>query len=180
MHRYRKALIVIVLVASVTSLTAAYPLANIVFNDNQSGWFTTDNIGEYGNDLDSRVDPGDPIFTGHPSYVMGSDNARMLFDMPRIHYYGNTFLGTWAGDRFYRNLTVALENGEAEYAISGPMTEKVLELNASAEQAFTKHYCRVETDGLYEKTNAELYRYVENTSDCPEDRLPDVENMSSK
>lgn len=178
MHRYRKVLVAIVLVTSITSISAAYPLTNVV-GGNEAGWFTVDNIDAYGDDLDSRVDPGDEIFTGHPSYVMGSDNARLLNDVPRAHYYAVSFTGTEIGDAYYRNLTRAFESGTAEYVISGPMTKRILIRNDTAEAAFVANYCRVETDGLYNETHANLYRWVGDTSDCPNEKRPNVANMSS-
>lgn len=178
MHRYRKVLVVIVIVMSITSITAAYPLTNVV-GGNDAGWFTVNNINEYGDDLDRRVSPGDEIFTGHPSYVITSDNARLLFNVPRAHYYAVSFTNTTIGDVFYENLTGAFESGRANYVISGPMTKRILERNATAEQAFVRNYCIVDTDGLYDETNANLYIWVGDTSDCPEEKRPNVSNMSS-
>lgn len=178
MNKTQTALVVVVLIASITSMSAAYPLTNVVIHDNEAGWFTLENLQEYGDDLDSRVAPGDPVFTGHPSYVMESENARLLFDLPRVQYYAYTFNDTWMGDQLYRNLTAALENGDAEYAVANTMTRQTLRYNTTAQRAFEKHYCRVKTDGLYAKTDAQLYKWVPNSSDCPPDRRPDVRNMS--
>ena len=179
MNNTHTALIAVVLVAAITSTAAAYPLTNIVVDDNAGGWFTIENVQEYGDDLDSRVEPGEAIFTGHPAYVMDSENARLLFDLPRVQYYGYTFNDTWMGDQLYQNLSVAFETGSVEYVISGTMTRQTLRYNTTVESAFESNYCRVETDGLYAETDANLYRYVENGSECPVDRRPDVSNMST-
>ena len=178
MNKTQLALVAIVLVAAITSVFAAYPLTNVALHDNESGWFTIDNLESYGDDLDSRVGPGEVIFTGHPSYVMNSDNARLWRDLPRVQYYAYTFNDTYLGDALYENLTTAFRDGTIQYAISGTMTRQTLRYNNTAEAAFTAHYCRVETDGLYARTDANLYRWVANSSVCPPERRPDVRNMS--
>lgn len=179
MNNWQKVFVVVVLVATVTSLAAAYPLTNVVVNDNKAGWFTLDNIEKYGDDLDDRVEPGGTVFTGHPAYVMESENARLVLDMPRVHYYAITFTNTDVGNAMFRNLTTAFESGKAKYAVSGPMTQKILELNQTARRAFVDHYCRVETDGLYNRTHANLYKWVPDSSDCPPDHRVNVGNMTA-
>jgi len=155
---------------------------NIV-TGNQAGWFSMQNIDEYGDDLDARAEQhgGEVVvFTGHPSYVMDADNARLLHDQPRNHYFASTFTNTTVGDRWYRNLTRALRTGQVDIAVSGPMTETILEFNQTAAKAFVTHYCRVEdaeAQRLYGRTHATLYRY---NPDCAEHRRPDIEDLSEK
>lgn len=178
MNKKQIAFVLVVLVATITSVFAAYPLTNVALYDNEAGWFTIDNLEDYGDDLDSRVAPGEETFTGHPAYVMNSDNARLWADLPRVQYYAYTFNDTNMGDRFYENLTAAFRDGTIEYAISGTMTRQVLRYNNTAQHTFSNHYCRVETDGLYERTDANLYKWVPNSTQCPPEHRPDVLNMS--
>lgn len=173
--RKQAILAIAIFLAVTSSLAGAYPLTNIVVNDNQGGWFTVDNIETYGDDLDERVGDG-YVFTGHPSYVADSD-ARLLMNMSRIHYFALSFDGTAVGDRFFQNLTNDLRNGTAKWAIGGPMTTAILEHNETAKTAFLNHYCIAddqEAQRLYNRTGGTLYIYVENGSECPPERQPDL------
>jgi len=178
MNHTRKLLVTLVVVGVVVSTLSAFPLTNIVFHDNADGWFTMQNIDDYGADLDERAEDGELIvFTGHPSYVMDSDKARLLFDMPRNHYFAMTFVGTDVGNAFYDRLAEALRTGQADVAIAGPMTESILEHDQETKKAFVDNYCRVddpEAQELYSRTHATLYRYE---PDCPAARQPNVEQM---
>jgi hypothetical protein len=176
MNRQRTVFVVALAVAAVLSLVACYPLTNIL-TGNEGGWFSMQNIDEYGDDLDARAERhgGEVVvFTGHPSYVMDADNARLLNDQPRNHYFASTFNDSRAGDRWYRNLTRALRTGQVDIAVSGPMTETILEQNQTAGTAFLNHYCRVEdpeAQRLYGRTHATLYEYE---PDCPDQRRPNI------
>jgi len=178
MNRQQEAFVVLLAAATILSLAAGYPLTNVL-TGNEGGWFTMDNIGKYGSDLDGRATDGEVVvFTGHPSYVIAADDARLVFDMPRGHYYASTFNDTEIGDQFYRNLSQGLRSGRIDVAVAGPMTEAILKQNATAQRAFLTHYCRVpeaEAQVLYNKTHATLYRHQ---PECPEHRRPNVENMS--
>ena len=166
MNRQRQAFVVLLVVAALVSMAACYPLVNVV-QGNPAGWFTMDNLDDYGDDLDERENVT-TVFTGHPSYVIDSDDVRLLFDMPRIHYYAITFNDTDLGDEFYARLTRALQEGRAEVAIDGAMTEAILRHNQTAAQAFSNHYCPVtdsDTHRLYNRTHATLYQWTDD-ADC--------------
>jgi len=174
MNKKRTLLVVTLCLGIVFSTAAAYPLTNIVVDDNKGGWFTTGSAQEYGADLDARVDPGEPVLTGHPTYVASSDKARLLFDMPRMQYYIQMWNDTEEGDEFYRNLTVAIRNVTATYAIRAEMLDQILAHNQTARTAFQRHYCRVENKSvqrLYNQTGGTLYRWSPPGS-CPESRRP--------
>lgn len=176
MNRLGVILVVALVVGSGAALGTGEPLATVAFDDNPDGWFTPATLAAYGDDLDERVVPGERVFTGHPAYVMESDDARLVFDRPRIHYFAVTFRGTSHGDRQYRRLAAALSNGSAPYAIGNEMTTLMLQWDgaAPARQAFEEHYCAVdepETQRLYNRTGATLYRYQ---PDCPADRRPQI------
>lgn len=163
MNNYRVLFIVVVLLGGVTAFATTHPLTNVAIDDNDSGWFTFDNLDDYGADLDRRLGADGYVFTGHPAYLMASDKAHLLYDMPRIHYFATTFGGTDVGDRFYANVTRALETGTADLAIAGPMTQAVLEEHGPAAEAFLANYCVVsdrETVALYNRTHSKLYRYA--------------------
>lgn len=180
MNRQRTVFLVAMVAAIVVSATACYPLVNVL-RGNPAGWFTMDNIDGYGGDLDARAEEHGGelvVFTGHPSYVMAADDARLLFDMPRNHYYAATFNDTRYGDRWYQNLTQAFQTGRADIAIAGPMTEAILKQNTTAASAFANNYCRVkdvDAQQLYAQTHSTLYVYE---PDCPASRRPTIENMS--
>lgn len=171
---HRKTFVGLLLVGAIISGAACYPLMNVL-QGNPAGWFTMDNIDDYGDDLDERAKENGGqlvVFTGHPSYVIGADNARLLFDMPRNHYYASTFNNTTLGNEFYSNLTNAFQTGQADVAISGPMTEAMLEQNATAAAAFHENYCRVQdpkAQALYNATDSTLYVHQR---DCPAYRRP--------
>jgi hypothetical protein len=179
MNRQRQAFVVLLTVAVVVSTAAAFPLTNTL-RGNPDGWFTINNLDEYGEDLDARANSDVVVFTGHPSYVIASEQARLLFDMPRIHYFASTFNDTEVGDDFYRRLIRALRTGRADLAIAGPMTEAIIENNSTAETAFATNYCRVadaETQWLYNRTHSTIFAYE---PDCPAARQPAVENLSDE
>lgn len=173
-HNPYRVLLVVALVLGVVVTTAgAFPLTNIVIDDNADGWFTMETISQYGDDLDERGDPA-IVFSGHPGYMIGAGEAHLLYDMPRAQYFAVTFAGTPTGDRFFDRLTTSLRRGEAEFVIYEDMTRQTLEQNATATRAFERHYCRVtdpETVALYDETGATLYRYQ---ADCPAERRPEV------
>lgn len=180
MNRKRSVFVVLLVGAVILSAAACYPLVNVL-RGNPAGWFTMDNVDDYGDDLDARaVQHGGEIvvFTGHPGYVMGSENARLVFDMPRNHYYASTFNDTRVGDEWYAKLTRALRQGRADITIGGPMTEVILEQNSSAATAFRTHYCRADepdAQALYNRTHGSLYIYE---PECPESRQPVIQELS--
>lgn len=178
MNRLRGILVATVALSIVVSFGGAYPLTNTLVYDNADGWFTTGNLNEYGDDLDGRLDNGDVIFSGHPAYVIESDDARLVFDRPRVHYFAVTFRGTSLGDQQYRELADTLNSGRVPYVINNDMTRNMLRWNGSgvARQAFLTNYCRVQdadAQRLYDRTNATLYEYVGGAT-CESERQPSV------
>lgn len=168
-ERHVRALLVVGLALAVAfSMLAQFPLMNIVYNDNEAGWFTTASIQSYGDDLDGRVEAGTPILTGHPSYVASADEARLLFDRPRLQYWAKLWNDSEGGDDFYARLTASIRNGTAPYAVRAEMLDEVLQRNQTAARAFERHYCPVtdwETQHLYNRTGATLYRWT--GGECP-------------
>jgi len=174
MDNKRALLVAAVCLGVVISTASAYPLMNIVVYNNEGGWFTTESAQAYGEDLDSRVGPGEPVLTGHPTYLASAEEARLLFDMPRMQYYAEMWNDTESGDEFYRNLTVAIRNGTAQYAVHAEMLDQVLAHNATAQRAFERHYCRVPNESvqeLYNETGATLYRWSQPDT-CSQQRSP--------
>jgi len=172
-------LVAAVLVGTLASAGTSSPLANPTFEDNSHGWFTTSNLEAYGDDLDRRIGDNDSgvIFTGHPAYVIESDEARLLFDMPRAHYFAISWNGTAVGNELYANITAAIRDGRAEWAIDNTMTDTMLESNATLRAAYETHYCRVDdrqTARLYAQTDATLLRWVPNQSACPAGQRPEI------
>lgn len=172
MNKLAALLVVAIVLGAGASAATSHPFGNVAFDDNTDGWFTTSNLEAYGDDLDQRIEgQSGYVFTGHPAYVMDSQKARLLFDMPRIHYFAIMWNNTQAGNQMYANLTVALRDGRAKWAINNTMTDTLLEKNETARNAFNANYCRVddpETRALYNRTDATLYRWVGNESACPE------------
>lgn len=178
MNRLRGVLVATVVLAVVVSFGGAYPITNTLMQDNADGWFTTANLNEYGDDLNGRLDSGDVVFSGHPAYVIESDDARLVFNRPRVHYFAVTFRGTELGDRQYQNLADRLNSGEVPYAINNDMTRNMLRWDGAqpAREAFIRNYCEVdEADAqrLYDRTNATLYEYVGDGA-CPSVDRPAV------
>jgi len=81
----RVVLAVAVVLSVVSSAGAAYPITNVVVDDNSGGWFTVDSLTEYADDIDNRTEPGDTVFAANPSYVALSD-AKMPADDSRLYY----------------------------------------------------------------------------------------------
>lgn len=174
----RLLLIGVLVLAVITSFGAAFPLTNVLLYGNADGWFTPSNLDDYGESLDKRLEPGDVVFTGHPAYVIESEDSELLFDRPRLHYFAVTYRGTPLGDRQYRRIAAALRNGTAEYAIGNDMTRNMLGWTGSApaRNAYLNNFCAVadpQTQRLYDRTNATLYRYVGNDY-CPPGRRPTI------
>lgn len=158
----RTLLTVAIALGVVVSGASAHPVTNIVLDDNEDGWFTTHNIGEYADDLDQRTDPGDVVFTANPSYVALSD-ARMVNDNARIHYVAATFHDNSWGPHLpmYKRLADGFRSGEIRYVIMTSLSVKMLRYNETARTAFEQNYCRVESaDELYQETGAYLYKWT--------------------
>lgn len=173
MDSLKVALAIAILLGGGASAATSTPFSNTALDDNEAGWFTVDNLDAYGDDFDRRIDGSATVLSGHPAYVMDSDDARLLFDMPRMHYYYLTFMDTDLGQEFQTRLIEAIHTGQAEYAIDNSMTTAMLEQNRTLAKAFRSHYCLVddaETRALYNRTDATLYRWVENESACPPER----------
>jgi len=175
MNELKAVFLAAILIGALGSVSTSQPFTEPVLNDNEAGWFTVQNINEYGDDLDARSNGSMTIFTGHPAYVMNSQNVSLLFDMPRIHYFASTFNGTPVANQLYSRLSVALRNGTAKYTVMAKMTANILRFNKTVYRAFKAHYCSVDDEGttrLYDKTDATLYRWVPDSGDCaPENRL---------
>lgn len=170
-------LAVVIVLGGGTSMATGHPFSNVALDGNDDGWFTTENLDAYGDDLDGRLEPGEWVFSAHPAYVMESDDARLVFDRPRTHYFAITFQGTNVGDRQYQRLARAFANGSVPYAIVDNTTRNMLSWEGAffARKAFEDYYCRVdddETQALYNRTDATLYRYAWT---CPDDRRPDID-----
>lgn len=164
--RLQTVAVAVVICSLLVSSMGAYPLTNVALDGNDGGWFTMQNLEEYQDDLEGRVGDGDVVFTGHPSYVAGSD-ARLLFDMPRMHYFAATFKDTHLGARLQERLRRALDSGEVKYAIAGPMTEKIISYDEKTESTFYENYQRVfHPGGLYNKTDAGLYKHKSYIGQC--------------
>lgn len=175
MNRLQHILVGAIVIGILASTLTAFPLMNVVLYDNADGWFTMDNIDDYGDDLDSRSNNTVVVFTAHPSYVMGSDDARLLFDRPRIHYFAITLRGTELGDQQYERIATALRDGRVSYAINDNMTTNMLQWDGAgdARQALRENYCAVQepdTQQLYNQTGATLHEYVGNDTCAPGDR----------
>lgn len=173
MNKKQTLFAVAIALAVLVSLLSAYPLTNIVLDGNDGGWFTVETIHEYGDDLDERVEPGERVFAGHPSYVAAADQTRLVFDMPRIQYYAVTWNGSGAGDEFFATLAAQLRSGNVSHAVHEDMTMQILRRNESVRQAYASNYCRVDDPAaqrLYNQTGATLYKYTNTT--CPVERRP--------
>jgi len=176
MNRKQMLLVVAIILGVVVSLLSAYPLTNVVLDGNDGGWFTVDNIHEYGDDLDDRAKPGDRVFAGHPSYVAAADHTRLVFDMPRIQYYATTWNGSGAGDEFFATLAAKLRSGNVTYSVHDDMTREILQQNKSVRQVYISNYCRVddpEAQRLYNETGATLYQFNESCPTAERPPLPD-------
>jgi len=172
-------LLIGVLIGTAASAGTSHPLANVALEDNSDGWFTTSNLEAYGDDLDERVAAsGSPyILTGHPAYLIEADRAKLLFDMPRAHYFAISWNNTSHGDRFFANMTAAIRDGRAHWAINNTMTGTMMEKNSTLATAYEDHYCRVEdaeTAELYDQTDSTLLIWVPHEDVCPPERRPDV------
>lgn len=177
MNHRAAVLVTAVVIGTVASMATGQPFAAVAFGSGDGDWFTTGNLDDYGDDLDERLAPGERVFSGHPAYVAESDDARLVFDRPRVHYFAVTFRGTEMGDRQYRRLATALSNGSVPLAIDNTMTTNFLRWDGAtpARQAFEAHYCAVSDDAtreLYDRTNATLYRHAPS---CSADRRPEID-----
>lgn len=157
----------------VTSGVTAQPLAGPTVDNDESQWFTMTNIPEYQDDLEQKVDDGGVVFTGHPTYVAGTD-VTMPMDDPRIHYRMSTFATEkgpqWPAAEMYDHVSPRLANGTYEYLILDTMSARMLQyaLDYDLLDHSDLEYCRVESaDDLYADTGSILY---EHNAECPEDQ----------
>jgi len=155
----RAVLAVAIVLSLINTSAAAYPITNIVINDNSGEWFTIDSVQEYGDDMDARTQPGDEVLAANPSYVALS-HADMVRDNSRLYYTLVSYKDSGPGRDIYEHIIPRMQNGTIQYVIYTGMVEDMLSWNSSAVAAFESNYCPVETDGLYQKTNATLYRYT--------------------
>jgi len=154
----RVVLALAVILAVVNTSAAAYPITNLVVNDNSGGWFTVDNVQQYGDDMDARTDGGEEVLAANPSYVALS-HATMVGDNARLYYTLISYEDSGPAADIYEYLLPRLRNGSIEYVVYSPLVEEMLYFNQSVARAFDSHYCPVDTDGLYEQTDATLYQY---------------------
>lgn len=152
-------LAVAVVLALINTSAAAYPIVNVAVDDNSGGWFTVDSVQEYGDDMDARTSPGDEVFASNPSYVALS-HADMVRDNSRLYYTLVSYKNTGPGADIYAYLVPRLKNGSIEYVVHTGLIDHLLAFNKSAKLAFESNYCRVNTTGLYNETNATLYEYT--------------------
>lgn len=155
----RVVLAVAVVLAVISSTGAAYPLTNVVIDDNSGDWFTIDSVQEYGDDMNARTAPGEAVLATNPSYVALS-HATMVRDNARLYYTVVSYRNTGPGSDIYAHIIPRLRNGSIRYVVRTEILDDMLSWNTSANQAFQANYCPVETDGLYNRTNATLYEYA--------------------
>jgi 4-amino-4-deoxy-L-arabinose transferase-like glycosyltransferase len=152
-------LAVAVVLAIINTSGAAYPLTNIVVDDNSGNWFTVNSVQEYGDDMDARTSPGEEVLAANPSYVALS-HATMVRDNARLYYTLLSYRNTGPGRDIYEHMVPRLQNGTIRYVVHTSLVEEMLTWNQSAGDAFDANYCKVKTGDLYEKTNATLYEYT--------------------
>jgi hypothetical protein len=179
----RATLTTAIILAVIASTLGAHPLTVVALNNNQAGWFTMSNIPEYQEDLDERVNDSRVIWTGHPTYVAGSD-AKLVGNVSRSHYLAATFRNDTgvigpAADYYATHLIPGLRSGHIQFVIMEKMSHRMLRYNDTAREAFEANYCRVDSaDQLYDRTNATLYRYQ---PDCITSKTPTVsQNYTNK
>lgn len=173
----------------VTSGAAAHPLANTMLDAENSESFTMDNLEGYQQDINERTEPGEVVFTGHPTYVAGT-HAEMPMDDPRIHYRYSAWAHEegmqWPASKMFYHIKPRLEGGEYEYMILDTMTARILYYaleNDIINPAFLDQYCRVaEVDELYEETGAALYQHQPNkcVTERPDKQAIDQESEFRK
>jgi hypothetical protein len=165
MNNRQRTFVAIIALSVIVTTATAYPLMNVVWYDNEGGWFTVNNLDDYGDDLETRIDRGEVLLTASPGYVMEANDVHMWEDRPRIHYFLITYKDTRYGDNIYHNLSNDLQSGSIEYVITNGMTRNMFTWNSSAEQAFESNYCYVddpEAQEMYERRNGNLWQYQEN------------------
>lgn len=170
----RVVLVVAIVVGSVTGAMAAYPLTNVLIDDNEAGWFTTDNIEDYEEDINARTAPGDVVFSTSPAHVAQS-HARTLNDNPRTHMVAVRYKDYGPAIPLYDSMIQQLDSGQVEYLIYSRTMRQMFTWNETAAEMFKDNYCRVpEADSLYQRTNSYLYRYQ--PDNCPEEQRPTLES----
>lgn len=161
----------------VAALGGAYPLTQVVVNGDESDWYTHDRLKAIGNDLDSRTNPGDIVFSADPALVAVS-HARLPNDNARIMQVAVNYREYKHGPHveMYADLTSGMETGRITHVVSGTNTELMLRFNESAARAFESNYCRVDAGGVYEAVGTTLYEWSDKR--CP-DRRPEVSNATA-
>lgn len=146
-----------------TSLIAPQPLSKASFGDSEH--FDVPTIESQSEDLDSRIEAGDPVFAANPAFIAGS-GARMPMDDPRIHWRYSTWTTQnntqWPAQRMYDHVNPRLQDGTYEYVIFDEMTRRVLRYGVrtdNIDSGVLTNYCRVDDDGPYQEAGGELYRY---------------------
>lgn len=162
-----------VIIGTISAGFAAHPITVVLLEDNRDGWFTMSNLHDYQDDINSRTEPGDVVFTASPSYVANT-HARAPLDRPRLHMVAVRYKDHGPALPQYAHLIEGMRNGTIKYVVFTRTTRQMLRWNESAQDAYRANYCRVESaDDLYQQSNAYLYKYS-GDADCPADRRPDM------
>jgi len=159
-RRTRALLAVALVLGAALSLVAAYPLANVL-TGNDAGWHTPDSMAAYEADIDARTDGGDVVLAETALYVAGTD-ADMVRDDSRAtaHVYSSfQDADVPPANRLYANLTDGMRSGEISHVVEDPLIQQLIGDNATATRLYQANYCRVDAGGLYDRTNATLYRH---------------------
>lgn len=161
----------------VAAFGGAYPLTQVVLNEDESDWYTPDRLAAVGDDLDERTNPGDVVFSGQPAVVAVS-HAKLPNDNARIYGVAANFHDVDRGphNAMYRMLIDGFRSGEIRYVVYGKMTNDMMRWNQSAEDAFEANYCRVDAGSTYSDIGSTLYEWRK--EDCPTKR-PVVEHNAT-
>lgn len=170
----RVSLALAIVIGSITGAGAAYPLTNVLMDNNDAGWFTTNNIEDYEEDINARTEPGDIVLSTSPAHVAQS-HARTINDNPRTHMVAVRYKDYGPAIPLYESIIQQLESGNVEYVIYGRTMREMFKWNETASDTFQENYCRVsEADSLYQRTNTYLFRYQPDS--CPENLRPTMES----
>lgn len=170
----RAALVLALVIAIVTSSVAAYPLSNIVLNDNSAGWFTPDNSAAISAEVDARTEDGDIVLAKTATYVAGTHAEMPLHDSRSTAHFYSTFQDTGPTKRLYQNLSVGMATGKVALVVRDPLISRLLADNETTRRLFEENYCRVDdpqTTRVFATTNTTLYEY---DPSCPSARQPQV------
>lgn len=170
----RVLLVVALVVATVTSGVAAYPVANIVLDDNSAGWHRPSTIQQYNADIQARTDPGDVVLVESAVFVAGTHARMPLDDSRAVVLLHAVYQGDGPTRRTYDGLIGGMRDGDVALVVEDSRIHSFIADNATVTRLFERNYCHVDdppTRRLYNRTNVELYRYQ---PDCPAARTPTI------